>query len=59
MHTIVSKLKSTLLKSKYGLEVVLFKYYRNFDNDTFMQKYLKSKIIKLETNKDFQTSFYD
>ena len=59
MHTIVLKLKSTLLKSKYGLEVVLFKYYRNFDNDTFMQKYLKSKIINLETNKDFQTSFYD
>ena len=37
----------------------MFKHYRNFDIDTLKQKYLKSEITKLDTNKDFQTSFYD
>ena len=59
MHTNILKLRSTLLKSKYGSEVVLFKHYRNFDIDTLNQKYLGVEIIKLDTNKNFQTSFYD
>ena len=54
------KLKSALLKPKYGSEVVLFEYYRNFHIDILTQKYLKSEIIKLDnTNKDSHTSFYD
>ena len=57
MHTNILKLKSRILKSKYGSVVVLFKYYKNFDIDTLNQNNSGSEITKLDTN--FHTSFYD
>ena len=59
METKIVTLKSTLIKSRYGSEVNLFKYYRNFDTGQLKKKHLGAEIVLLNTNKDFQVYGYD
>ena len=59
MKTKILKLKSTLLKSKYGSKMVLFKYYWKCEMDRLNQETQKLRLLFWIQKKGFHVAFYD
>ena len=59
MKTKILKLKSTLLKSKYGSKMVLFKYYWKCEMDRLNQETQKLRLLFWIQKKGFHVAVYD